>query len=151
MMRIISATAYDVDKIMPIMATAFAPEYGEAWTADQCRGVLALPGSALSIAYWEEGVAGFALWRSVLDEAELLLIATDPARRQSGIGTALLNHLMGYAKVAGIVRLHVEVRSDNPALHFYEAAKFDQVGVRPHYYRRLDGGPNDANSLCRLL
>ena len=137
--------------IMPIMASAFSPEFGEAWSADQCRGVLTLPGSALALARWEGHLAGFALWRYVLDEAELLLLATGPALQRTGIGTALLDHIAADAKQAGVQRLHVEVRSDNSALPFYTARQFEQVGIRLQYYRRSDHGPADAITLSRLL
>jgi [ribosomal protein S18]-alanine N-acetyltransferase len=149
--RVETASKYDVESIMPVMASAFDPGFGEAWTADQCRGVLTLPGSTLAIAYDNDHLVGFALWRWVLDEAELLLIATDPDVQQSGIGTALLNQVIDCAKQSDILRLHVEVRSDNPALSFYRTRKFEQNGIRDQYYRRTDGGPTDAITLCRLL
>ena len=149
--EIVNGAARDVDGIMGIMTSAFAPGFGEAWSANQCRGVLILPGSRLSIACVLGQPAGFALWRWVLDEAEILLIATDPELQKSRIGTALLNHVMATAKAEGVIRLHVEVRSDNPALSFYESHLFSKVGVRPNYYLRSDDGPRDAYTLCRIL
>ena len=41
---------------------------------------------------------GFSLLRAVADEAELLLLAVDPARQRRGIGHALLDHFIDDAR-----------------------------------------------------
>ena len=53
------------------MTAAFDPRYGEAWTRNQCLGVLAMPGVRLTLALVDDRPAGFAMVRSVMDEAEL--------------------------------------------------------------------------------
>ena len=81
----------DIDAVMAIMATAFEPTYGEAWTRSQCAGILPMAGVSLRLAEEGDGeVAGFRLAPAVADEAELLLIAVDPGgaeeRHRRGAG-----------------------------------------------------------------
>ena len=81
----------DLDDVMRIMTAAFQPCFGEAWTRSQCAGILPMAGVTLTIAEDDRGPAGFTLVRCVADEAELLLIAVDPACQRSGIGQSLLD------------------------------------------------------------
>jgi [ribosomal protein S18]-alanine N-acetyltransferase len=140
----------EIESIIPVMNCAFAPDYGEAWSAAQCVSMLALPGSFFVIGWASERVAGFAIARTVLDETELLLIAVDPEHHGQGLGTQLLDYVATESAALGSTKMHVEVRSDNVARHFYRARGFDEVGVRPNYYRRKDGGPTQAISLSRF-
>jgi ribosomal-protein-alanine N-acetyltransferase len=47
----------------------------------------------------------------------------------------------------GVKKLHLEVRTDNPALSFYSRLGFERVGLRRNYYRRSDGQLTDAATL----
>src|SRR3546814_15978831 len=87
-----------------IMQAAFDPRCGEAWTRSQCAGVMAMPGVALTIAELDGRVAGFAIARTIMDEAELLLLAVDPARRRRGIGRALLRSGIADGESRGIAQ-----------------------------------------------
>ena len=66
---------------MEVMAQAFDPAYGEAWTLPQLSGVMMMPDTWLTIARVDAAALGFALVRSVLDECELLLLAVHPTWR----------------------------------------------------------------------
>lgn len=139
----------DMDAVMAIMAAAFEPTYGEAWTRSQCAGILPMAGVSLRLADDGTGsVAGFALLRAVADEAELLLIAVDPAAQHNGIGAALVDDFVAFATARGARRLHLEVRDGNSAIVLYERAGFSLVGRRRDYYRGLDGHKRDALTLA---
>ena len=142
----------DMDSVMAIMAAAFEPTYGEAWSRSQCAGILPMAGVSLRLAEQANGrIAGFALMRAVADEAELLLIAVDPDAQNSGIGTALVEDFMVLAAQKGARRLHLEVRDGNIAIVLYERAGFTLVGRRRDYYRGLDGHKRDALTLAITL
>lgn len=143
--------AAQIDQIMSVMARAFAPEYGESWSLPQCTGMLSLPGSHLTVARWGNRVAGFALFRQILDESELLLIGVDPDYQKLGVGAALLDAYVAHCLAQGIRRLHLEVRGDNPARRFYTNRAFQEVGLRANYYRGRDGKYRDAVTLSRIL
>ncbi len=140
----------DVDRlrdVMPLMVAAFPPQFGEAWSEAQCRGMLALPGAALLIAETTEVPLGFALIRTVLDQTELLLLAVNPANHRGGIGSLLLSEIQSLCRNMGARQLHVEVRQNNAALEFYKSFGFDAVGSRPNYYRGAGGKLLDAVTL----
>jgi ribosomal-protein-alanine N-acetyltransferase len=139
----------DMDAVMAIMAAAFDPTYGEAWTRSQCAGILPMAGVTLRLAEGRNGgVAGFALARAVADEAELLLIAVDPEAQQTGVGSALVEDFITLASANGARRLHLEVRDGNTAIALYERAGFSLVGRRRDYYRGTDGRKRDALTLA---
>lgn len=143
--------AHDLPIVDRLMQAAFEPRYGEAWTQGQCLGVMAMPGVWLTLAHVDERPAGFALTRVIVDEAELLLLATDPRQQRSGIGSALLRSVLSDAAERGAGRLHLEVRADNPAAAFYARHGFAKVGERRDYYRGLDGERRDAHTYSRAL
>ena len=134
----------DLGDIMSVMQAAFDPQHGEAWNEAQCAGILTLPGSSLVVARVEGRPAGFALVRSVLQEAELLLLAVSPDFQRRSIGAALLAATLKAARADGVERLFLEVRETNSAAQFYEKAGFTVIGKRPNYYRSLDGSRRDA-------
>lgn len=144
-------SAFDIAAVMEVMATAFDPRFGEAWTAQQCLGILDMPGVWLTVARIGDRAVGFALGRAIADEAELLLIGVAPGYRRRGIGAVLLDSAMAAARARGAAKLHLEVRQGNEAVFLYQQANFEQVGRRRDYYRGTDGRLFDALSLVVLL
>lgn len=145
--EIVEIDALDLDQVMTVMNKAFDPHNGEAWNAAQCAGALSLPGSILLLARCDNRAVGFALARSVADEAELLLIAVRPDGQRRGAGQRLIAQIIAHYSDKGVKKLHLEVRTDNPALAFYSYLGFEQVGLRRNYYRRSDGQLTDAVTL----
>ena len=142
--------ADDLDAVVAVMGSAFDSRFGEAWTRSQCAGILSMPGVRLTIARnGGDCAAGFSLSRTVADEAELLLIAVEPAHRRRGIGQMLLDHFLDTARTAGATHVHLEVRDGNPAIAMYRRAGFNPAGRRRKYYRGKDGSEFDALTLVR--
>jgi len=141
----------DVAIVDALMSAAFDPRYGEAWTRSQCMGVLAMPGVRLTLAFVDDVPAGFAMVRSVADEAELLLLAVDPACRRRGIASALMRAVIAEAQAGGIADLHLEVRAGNEAVNLYVAQGFAKVGERRGYYRGKTGQVFDAHTYRRAV
>lgn len=144
-----AGTASDLDRVMGIMTAAFQPCFGEGWTRSQCAGILPMRGVSLTLASRDGVAVGFSLVRKVADEAELLLLAVDPAVRRRGIGRALLDEFMASARQGGAARLHLEVRDGNAAVALYRHAGFEPVGRRAAYYRGPGGELHDAVTLAR--
>jgi [ribosomal protein S18]-alanine N-acetyltransferase len=139
--------ADDLEGVMPVMAAAFDPHFGEAWTLGQCIGMLSLPDTALLVAARPNVVVGFAMARRVLDEVELLMIAVQPNAGRQGIGKALLWSVCNWAKENGSTRVFLEVRSGNAAIKLYDSVGFVQIGKRNNYYHGVDGQSYDAITL----
>ncbi|MBN8806854.1 MAG: ribosomal protein S18-alanine N-acetyltransferase [Sphingomonas sp.] len=141
--------ARDLDQVERLMAAAFDPRWGEAWTRNQVIGMLSLPGVWLTIAERGGSSLGFALTRATLDEAELLLLAVAPQARRGGIGAALLRTVVADCGGRGIATLHLEVREGNDAIRLYKQHGFAKVGERRDYYRGADGKSYAALTLQR--
>ena len=89
--------------------------------------------------------------RAMVDEAELLLLATRPERRGCGIGAALLASALAEARRRGGARIHLEMRAGNPAARLYVRQGFSHVGTRRDYYRGANGERFDAHSYSCVL
>ncbi|MBV1831105.1 ribosomal protein S18-alanine N-acetyltransferase [Komagataeibacter sp. AV436] len=130
-----AALAGQAGLLARIHAAAFPPVH--RWDAQAMAALLAMPGVFVLFAQGE-GVppdAGFIMARTLLDEAEILTFAVDPAWQGQGIGRALLARCVNEAARAGAASLFLEVADDNvAALGLYHAAGFAVVGVRRRYY-----------------
>lgn len=149
--EIVHGTPADIATLNAIMADAFDPRFGEAWTPSQSLGMIALPGVWFSIAWSGNRPVGFALARAVADEAELLLLAIRPAARRSGIGTALVRSIAADAHERGADVLHLEVRANNEAVRLYRNEGFKKIGERRDYYRGNDGKLFDAHTFSKHI
>ena len=148
--EIIRGDAADLPAIMPVMASAFGTQFGEAWTESQCLGVVSMPGSHLLVARRDSPV-GFALSRVILDECELMLLAVASEMQHHGIGRQLLAAMIADARAAKAARVFLEVRSGNPAITLYSSAGFAEVGRRRGYYRGPFGEIFDALTYRLIL
>jgi ribosomal-protein-alanine N-acetyltransferase len=144
-------TAATAEVAAALHGTAGLPE---SWDAKAFCDLLAISGTEGCFAL-DAGVTGaetgdpvgLALWRVVLDEAELLTICVPPDRRRRGAGRFLLEAALGRAAARGARRMFLEVAVDNaPATALYRAFGFGPHGRRRGYYR-TESGPVDAEIL----
>jgi ribosomal-protein-alanine N-acetyltransferase len=150
--RLSPGSARDLNAVIDIMDAAFDDRFGEAWTRSQCAGILPMPGVRLVVARLpDETPVGFALYRTVSDDAELLLLAVKPDFRRGGVGRMLLDNFIAEARDEGSSRIHLEVREGNPAVDMYRRAGFSTAGRRRKYYRGRGGGEFDALTLTLHL
>jgi ribosomal-protein-alanine N-acetyltransferase len=145
MIQLVEAHSGDLDAVMAIMKAAFDDRYGEAWTRSQCAGILPMHGVKLVVAY-EQAMkpCGFALYRAIAGDAELLLLAVSSESQGRGVGRLLLNRFIEEANRDGANRVHLEVREGNPAIGLYRSAGFAPAGRRRNYYRGANGEQHDA-------
>ncbi|WP_299353899.1 GNAT family N-acetyltransferase [uncultured Shimia sp.] len=95
---------------------------------------------------------GFALGRVILDEAELVTIATHPDAQGNGIGRQCLKMFQEESAAQGATSAFLEVASDNlVALHFYESEGWYKTRTRRGYYTRNDGSAADALLMGKSL
>lgn len=99
-----------------------------------------------------DSITGFILCRVVVDEAEILTLAVDPAARRGGLGRRLTEAAADMAAQSGAETLFLEVADDNLAARtLYERAGFLVTGRRRNYYARQDGAQVDALVLSLIL
>lgn len=145
MIALVDGGADDLEGVMQVMRSAFPDAYGEAWTRSQCAGILPMAGVRLLLAQDEDRtILGFALYRTIIDDSELLLLAVRRSAQGNGVGRKLLDHFIQDALTGGADRIHLEVRDGNPAIRVYEAAGFIQSNRRRDYYQGRDGSRHDA-------
>lgn len=94
----------------------------------------------------------FALFRVILDEAELLTIATHPAQRRKGLARTLMEQWQAEAARMGARRAFLEVAADNSAaVALYAGCGYAATGRRREYYSRKGRAPVDAILMTRTL
>jgi len=137
--------ALDLDLASRLHGEAFAPLGEHVWSRRDVAELLASPGVAGFVLAENDDPIGFALYRVVVDEAELLTIAVQVGQRRRGAGRELLAAVIAHASDVGARSLFLEVGVDNPpALALYGQAGFETIGRRNAYYRRADRQSADA-------
>jgi [ribosomal protein S18]-alanine N-acetyltransferase len=117
------------------------------WTATEFGALLAQPTTRHVIL-----PHGIAFGRIAADEAEVLTLAVDPARRGQGLGAQLLADLTALFLRDGARRVFLEVGVDNLAARaLYTSAGFREVGCRPGYFTASGQPAVDAIVLARDL
>ena len=97
-------------------------------------------------AFGHHSAAGFVLFRTAADEAEILTIAVNQASRRRGVGRAMMEETIRRLYGERIGSLFLEVDSGNAAaIALYEALDFSRVGARSGYYAQ------DATAARRAL
>ncbi|WP_349369354.1 GNAT family N-acetyltransferase [Salinarimonas sp.] len=134
----------------PACAAIHAASFAHGWSATDLEGLIADRGVIADGLFLGDAKRpkGFVLSRAVIDEAEILTIALDPAVRGRGFSRTLLDRHLETLRREGVARLHLEVDEANrPARRLYDRFGFVQVGRREGYYRRADGSRAAALTL----
>ena len=117
------------------------------WSATEFAGLLSAKGVFVT-----GDPRAFALVRVLLDEAELLTIATHPDHRRRGLARALMDDWQAQAADRGATRALLEVAADNTAAQaLYRACGYTVDGQRKGYYDRRGAPPADALLMSRAL
>lgn len=78
---------------------------------------------------------GFIIWRSVLDEAEIISIGVNPVARRTGIATAMLTLVENDLKKHNIKHIFLDVSDKNlSAINLYHKCGFVDFSTRSAYY-----------------
>lgn len=84
-------------------------------------------------------ILGFAGILTIIDEANIMNIVTKKDKRNLGIGSLLLQHLINISKQKKLKSITLEVNEHNiNAIKLYEKFNFDKIGVRKKYYNNTD-------------
>ena len=120
------------DTLAQIHAAAFTTD--RSWSAQEFQTLQNSPHTHVTAT-----PAGFALWRSVAGEAELLTIAVHPTHQNKGLGRQLMSRWMAQAASSADTAL-LEVAADNSAARkLYVHFGFQIVAIRKNYYSRPSG------------
>ena len=99
--------------------------------------------------------AGFLMFRRSAGEAEILTVAVNPARRNTGIAGALVDEMIRLCLHERLEEIFLEVdESNGAALSVYRKKGFKKVGERRGYYqagKSKDGGIAETGAPSNAL
>lgn len=106
------------------------------WSEDSLR--LLLGGNAYGVALMEDGVlCAYGGMVTVLDEGQILNIATHKDCMRRGYASHILDSLSEYARQNGILSLSLEVRESNLAARsLYLKKGYTEIGRRKGSYKK---------------
>lgn len=124
---------------------------GEPFAAEWWEKAVEARGAGAWLAVEKDHLLAYCLFSRVLDEAELLRIATEPTAQRRGVASALLSHARSALHAEGTRQLFLEVRASNmPAQQLYQRDGWHMTGRRKDYYPQT-GGREDALIFSREL
>lgn len=132
MIRYELMTASHVEAVAHLEQVCFS----DPWSLASVTSELTNPLSLWVVALDGDKVVGYVGSQTVMGDADMMNIAVDPDYRKRGIALLLVETLICRLREKDAVSLTLEVRASNvPAISLYEKLGFQQVGVRPNYYR----------------
>ncbi|MBR1803047.1 MAG: ribosomal protein S18-alanine N-acetyltransferase [Clostridia bacterium] len=136
--EVLPMTIIDLEEI----AENLTEDFDDFWSASVLKNELENPhhlSSYYFVAKMNLEIVGFCGVSKIVDTLEVLNIVTKKDRRNSGIASFLLQHMIDFAKASQINIITLEVNEHNlPAIHLYEKYHFQQVGIRKKYYHGKD-------------
>jgi ribosomal-protein-alanine N-acetyltransferase len=134
------------------IAALHAASFRRGWSEQEVEGLLTDRHVIAHRAMLGSTMVAFILSRLVEDEAEILSVAVERARRGRGLARNLLNlhlrRLAGYG--ARAVFLEVD-EHNSAAIRLYDRAGFREIARRPSYYPGAGGKAAAALVLRRDL
>lgn len=131
-----------------VLAMLHGAAFASPWSARALRGHLAEPtcfGLGLLAPDESAQIISFVLFQRVLDEAEILTLATAPTYQQQGHARALLKAAFGHLTERGVRRCLLDVAADNAAaIALYTKLGFRVDGKRKAYYKQKSRPDVDA-------
>ena len=113
-------------------------EYGLGWTYTSNRILRAIRSRTTNVAVVSErtNLLAAGIMEYAETTAHLVLLGVQPRQRRRGLGRLVLQWLEECALTAGLERVGVEARADNPgAIDFYQRQGYEIRGYVPAYYR----------------
>ena len=113
-------------------------EYGLGWSYTPSRILGAIRSKTTNVAVIHD--RGCLLAAGIMEygdtAAHLVLLGVQPTHRRRGVGRYVLSWLEQCALTAGLEKISVEARADNPsAIGFYQGQGYRVRGRVPGYYR----------------
>lgn len=114
-------TLKDFNEISNILIS----DFDDFWTSDCLKQELNCANSYFLVARENGQIVGFAGFKKIFDEADIMNIVVHKDFRGQGIGTKLLETLVSVAKSFNISSITLEVNCKNiPAIYLYHKFRF---------------------------
>ena len=146
--RIVERNIADAGRLADLHGFAFP--ISERWSENDIQSLLSNP--AVTAFTLGADFDAMIIVQQVLDEVEILTLASHPAARRAGHATHLLRQLEAELVQKGARRWLLDVAEDNtPAILFYNRLGFARDGVRPNYYTKGRSKPVNAVLMSRTM
>lgn len=123
----------DVERIAEIDALCFS----EPDSVQTVRGLLDDASAKFFVLEVGKNILSYCSALTVLDEIQIINVATAPGYTSKGYGFAVLKKMLSYAAECGAVSASLEVRRSNAAaVALYRKCGFVTVGERKNFYRK---------------
>ncbi|MCR4782814.1 MAG: ribosomal protein S18-alanine N-acetyltransferase [Lachnospiraceae bacterium] len=110
--------------------------FSEPWSCDAISGAISSIDNIVLVSADENGIYGYLVLYTSLDEGELMTIAVRPGYRGHGIGNMLIESMKKEGKNRDLKYIFLEVRKSNEsAKSLYKKNGFIAVGERKNFYR----------------
>ncbi|MDD2943266.1 MAG: ribosomal protein S18-alanine N-acetyltransferase [bacterium] len=139
----------DVRAIFELERSSFANPWTELQITEELSCELSYGLLLESVVEQAQVLMGYAFFRLLAPEAELLKICVNSSYLRQGYAGRILAEARTVLRANGVTVLHLEVRESNLAARkFYLREGFTETGVRPRYY---SGGENAILYSCQRM
>ena len=115
--------------------------FDHGWSAPDLISMQSTPGTTTFLMEQQGQPTAFIVVRQMLDEAEILTIATSLSHRRQGFAKALISA----AQTQNLAKLYLDVAASNHiAQSLYNKLGFEKSGLRKAYYAKASGPAEDA-------
>lgn len=144
-LKISDMTLDDLNSIKDILIS----DFDDFWNYDILKEELEYSSSFFKVAKKNDiEIVGFAGFKAIVDEADIMNIVVKKSFRNNGVGSFLLENLISCAKEIKLNSLNLEVHENNlSAIYLYNKFGFEHIGIRKKYYN----GINDAIIMKKML
>lgn len=131
------------DDELSSIAAIHKDSFEKAWDEGELTSTLNSKGVSCLTAHNssnpKHATLGFLVYRITGDEAEIITVASDPSKRQGGVGRALMDEMIRNCLTERVGHIFLEVDETNiAALSLYKKLGFTKVGERKAYYKRVE-------------
>ena len=132
MRNIILATGEHIPSVASLEAATFADPTSEG----ALMSLMSTEGAFCAACVEGEELIGFCTVVTVLDEAQIINVATDARHKRQGIASDVLRFVLDECRGRGIISISLEVRESNEAAKaLYRAHGFAVAGTRRDFYK----------------
>lgn len=138
-LRLELARVSDANAISRISRDHIEAGLGWSWTPARVLRQIRDRETVVLVGRDNRRLVGFAIMSFGDEHGHLALLAVMPSYRRRGLGRQLLRWLEKSARVAGLARIHLEVRASNrTAYAFYMSLGFRETARIAGYYRGVE-------------
>lgn len=121
-------------------------DFDEYWNPNILKEELQCNNSYFILAKFKDEIIGFAGFKILVDDADIMNIVVKKNFRSKGIGSLLLKNLIDLFRSLSLNSINLEVNESNfVAIELYKKFGFKEISVRKNYY------PNNKSAIIMRL